>query len=370
MASIRKRPKKDGFSYTVLWREPGQRNQSSFACDTEAEAELLKRLLDANNQSMEAAERILGDAGAGGPTVREMILKHIDLLTGAGPYQIKRYRKSVDHHFSGTLGNLRVATLKHADIVAWIRVMQAKNLSAKTIANHHGLLSAAMKTAVQQEIRETSPCAGVKLPKDTNPDEVMRFMTHEEWGRIMEHIDSHYEPFFQFLLGTGLRFSEATALQGSDFKLDGNPPTVRVSKAWKEDGDGKFYVGPPKTKKARRTVSMAPSTVFLVRPLVESAGSGLVFKNKQGNPIRSSLAHKVWGPACLGAGYTEANKPRIHDVRHSSASYLAHAGMDIFQLSHRLGHASITVTMDRYSHLLPEAHFNGAQMAAKALSAI
>jgi len=61
--------------------------------------------------------------------------------------------------------------------------------------------------------------------------------------------------------------------------------------------------------------------------------------------------------------------PRIHDCRHTHASWLVGAGMEIFQLSRRLGHESVTTTMDRYSHLLPDAMFSQASITQKALGA-
>jgi integrase len=187
-------------------------------------------------------------------------------------------------------------------------------------------------------------------------------------------MDEHYRPFFQFLVGTGLRFGEATALTPRDFDLDGVTPSVKVTKAWKEDEDRGFYIGPPKTKKSRRTVSLAPSTVDAVRPLVEAAGDGYVFTLKRGGVIRSgALYNRAWSPALLKSGYSKTtvgfvgDAPRVHDIRHTHASWLLQAGMQIFPLSRRLGHESIVTTSDRYSHLLPDAQFEASGFAQKAL---
>jgi integrase len=286
---------------------------------------------------------------------------------GVSEYVAKRYETAIRLHFSGDLGALKAKTVEYEDVVRWLKWMEEKGLASKTIANHHGLLSSAFGTAVRMRIRPNNPVVGIRLPKSRDTEDTIRFMTPEEWARIAANLKAHYVPFFQFLLGSGLRFSEATVLTAKDFKLDGVPPTVRVSKAWKQDKANGFYVGPPKTKKSRRTVSLAPSTIATVRPLVEGAGDGLVFRQVKGGAIRSSQAWKEWGPACLAAGYAVESRPRIHDIRHSHASWMINAGMDMFQLSHRLGHESVTTTLDRYSHLMPEAHFTGASIAAKAL---
>jgi integrase len=310
------------------------------------------------------------DTHDGGLTVIELMREHIDQLTSVGGSQLSKYRRAVDLHFSGDLGRRPVAAVKYEDIVSWLRWMQEKGLSAKTIANHHGLLSATMTTAVRREIRAANPCKGVKLPKSTRTADPTRFMTRDEWSRIMAAMDPHYVPFFQLLIGTGLRFSEGTALLASDFQLDAVTPVVRVVKAWKEDGHGGYLIGPPKTRKSIRTVSLAPSTVDAIRARVEAAGDGLVFTHPKGVPLRSSQAWKSWGPACEAAGFPKDARPRIHDIRHSHASWMVAAGLEIFALSRRLGHESITVTMDRYSHLMPDANFTGAQVAQKALEGI
>jgi integrase len=149
---------------------------------------------------------------------------------------------------------------------------------------------------------------------------------------------------------------------------------VSITKAWKEDDLRGYYIGPPKTRKSRRTVSLAPSTVEAVKPLIEAAGAGYVFTLKRGGVMRSgAVFNRAWEPALIKSGYVKrtatnpGNMPRVHDCRHTHASWMIQAGMEIFALSRRLGHESITTTMDRYSHLLPDAMFDAAQIAQKAL---
>lgn len=371
MASIRTRTLKSGAErYVLQWREDGEQRGITF--DDKHEAEMWQRLIDANGQSFTAAEAVFEDGKLTGPTLYEVFDEHIEQLTGVGPYMIKRYKADVERHFQ-ELGTRRVSGIKHQDIVRWIKSMQAKEwrgkpTSAKTIANKHGLLSAAMTTAVRMGYRPDNPCKGVKLPKSTATEDVMRFIDRPDWDRIMYHMDDHFVPFFQLLIGTGLRFGEATALTAADFNLDAETPTVRITKAWKEDDAGGYYVGPPKTRRSIRTVSLAPSTMEIIRKAVEGAGTGLVFTLKRGGVMRSgSTYNRAWEPALEGAGIPKDERPRIHDIRHSHASLMIAAGMEIFALSRRLGHQSITVTADRYSHLLPDANFIGANIAQKAL---
>jgi len=373
VASIRARTRADDSTYyTLSWREGSKQNGHSF--DDLHEAELWKRLIEANGGSMTQAKAVYDDGKLEGPTLNELFALHIEQLTGVGPYMVKRYRADVKNHFVD-LGGRRVTGIKHEDIVRWIKGMQAKSwqgkpMSAKTIANKHGLLSAAMSTAVRMGIRQDNPCKGVKLPKSTDHKDTIRFIEKAEWNRIIGKMDEHFIPFFQLLVGTGLRFSEATALTPKDFDLDGPTPTVRVTKAWKEDGSGGYYIGPPKTRRSVRTVSLAPSTVAAIRGPIAAAGDGYVFTLKRGGVMRSgSTYNRAWEPALKAVGIPKEDRPRIHDTRHTHASWMIAAGMEIFALSRRLGHESITTTMDRYSHLMPDALFIGANIAQKALEA-
>ena len=381
MASVHRRskPNRDGsYSYRLMWRDPEYGDKHETFRD-KAEAERWQRLLDANGQSLTAAEHLYAEASQDGPTMAELFDEHLEQLTDVGAYQMKRYRAAVNQHFPRLLQR-KVAAITRRDITAWINEMKSKPgrygkpLTAKTIANQHGLLSAAMNTALVNGYRTDNPCKGIKLPKSTHTEEPIRFITRDEWDAILGNMDPHFLPFYQFLVGSGLRFGEATALKADDFNLDAAAPSVRVTKAWKEDDGGSYYIGPPKTKKSRRTVSLAPSTVNAIRARVEAAGEGYVFTMKRGGIMRSGATYnRAWEPALLACGYTkhtattQGNMPRMHDIRHTHASWMIGAGMEIFQLSRRLGHESVTTTMDRYSHLLPDAQFKAIDIAQKAL---
>jgi integrase len=377
VASIRERPKADGSkAYAVLWRDADTGKQTSYNLQSKEEAQRFKRLVEANGNSLNAVERILEKVVVGGPTVAEHMVRHIEMLTRAGEDQIKRYTNAITNHFGGRLGKLPVAAVEHEDVVLWVKYMQGKTykdkpLSAKTIANHHGLLSASMETAVRLRLRGDNPCKGVQLPRDESITEKMHFMTAAESLAVVQAHPARYQPLMAFLRGTGARFGEATALLGRDFQLDVQQPTVRIEKAWKRDRNDRFYVGPPKTKKSRRTVSLSPSLVTAVRPWVEAAGpEGLVFTTSYGGPIRHSTFYEFWETALTSLGYGKSGeRPRIHDMRHTHASLMLGAGMSPFELSRRLGHESIQTTVDRYSHLVPDAQFRAAEMAERALEA-
>ncbi|MDQ1054962.1 integrase [Arthrobacter sp. SORGH_AS 212] len=145
-----------------------------------------------------------------------------------------------------------------------------------------------METAIRLKRRGDNPCRGVQLPRDESSKEKMHFMTASEFLAVIQAHPERYQPLVAFLRATGARFGEATALHGKDFQLDIPQPTVRIEKAWKWDKNDRFYIGPPKTKKSRRSISLPPSFVKQLRPLVEKAGpGGLVFVTSYGGPIQA-----------------------------------------------------------------------------------
>ncbi|UKA59134.1 tyrosine-type recombinase/integrase [Arthrobacter sp. FW306-2-2C-D06B] len=376
MASIRERSRADGsIKHEVLWRDSDTGKQTSYGLSSSEEALRFKRLIEANGNSLTAVEEILQKISIGGPTVAENMQRHIELLTSAGPDQIKRYGSAIKNHFSGRLGKLPVAAVEHEDVVMWIKYMQGKTykgepLSAKTIANHHGLLSASMETAMRLKHRTDNPCRGIKLPKDTATEEKMYFMTAQASLAVVNSHPDRYQVFVSCLRATGARFGEVTAFYADDFDLNGAAPSVRVERAWKRDENNRFYIGPPKTKKSRRTISLPPSFVKDVRPLVEATDPGQhVFHTTYGGPIRHSTFWQFWNDAIETLKYPKDDRPRIHDMRHTHASLMLAGGMSIYELSRRLGHESIQTTIDRYSHLVPDAHFRAIDIAEKALEA-
>ncbi|WP_235423601.1 tyrosine-type recombinase/integrase [Pseudarthrobacter chlorophenolicus] len=87
------------------------------------------------------------------------------------------------------------------------------------------------------------------------------FLTHAEFSLIMEGMGERYKAFTNFLVMTGTRFGEATALTVADVDLLSKPPTARINKAWKRDGQSQFYIGATKTGAGKRTIGLNPALV-------------------------------------------------------------------------------------------------------------
>ncbi|MHA7274870.1 tyrosine-type recombinase/integrase [Arthrobacter sp. TMT4-20] len=359
MANIEERPRKDGSTaYLVRWVDKKTRKRKTQRFDDAKDAQLMLGVLEAHGLDTTKALESTRAHLAGAYTVSKMVEDHIDLRTNANGYTILRYRGQLTNHLAPTIGRMNVAEVDYRDVVGWVKAMADAGSAPKTIANVHGLLSAAFKTAVRDRKRIDNPCAGVSLPRSSATEDTMSFLTNDEWSLLQDHIPEYHRPLFAFLAVTGARFWEATALYGRDFTSDRTGQvTVRIARAWTRTETNQPVIGPPKTRKSRRTATVEEGTAASMAELIRvSRETGRhLFLSPAGLPVDHRRAWEVWDEAVKSARALGLDKkPRIHDLRHSNASWLLQAGLDIYKLQLHLGHESITTTIDRYSHLLPE----------------
>jgi integrase len=181
---------------------------------------------------------------------------------------------------------------------------------------------------------------------------------------------SSLEALYVLAVSTGLRQGELLALRWEDVDLEA--AVLRVSRTLTRNG-GKVSVGPPKTKNSRQTVGLTDGAVealgeHLTRQLeeMESVGSlyrpgGLVFANEVGGIVNpSNLRNRSLKALLKRAGLPAI---RFHDLRHTCATLLLSRNVNPKIVSEMLGQASIAITLDTYSHVLP----NMQQSAVRAL---
>lgn len=386
MASIRERRRRDGTkAFAVLWRDPDTGRQTSLTYDDLRDATVARQLIEAAGGYAAEAARIADTVRHRGPTVDDVISEHIDLLTSVGRDTRAHYRQQLATHISPVLGPYAVKSITYRHVAEWVRTMTDRGYAPKTIANVHGLFSAAMTTAVRLGYRDDNPCAGVELPKSQATHDEMTVLTRDEFALLLSKVAEYYRPLVLLLVASGLRWGEATALTVADLDLTSTPATVRVTKAWKRDENRHWYVGPPKTRRARRTVSLPDDLVGVLRGVIASKAPGdLVFPNTVGSQLSSSrFWTQTWTPALEAAmnplrpdGSPDPDaprltkRPRVHDLRHTHASWMIAAGVDLFILQRRLGHESITTTTETYAHLLPDQQAAAAAAAGRALSGL
>ena len=222
--------------------------------------------------------------------------------------------------------------------------------SGKTIANKHGYLAGALAVAVDRGHLKANPCDHVRLPRWDRAE--MCFLEPDEYQIVRAAVAEYWRPLVDFLVVSGARWGEATALRPRD--IDRASGTVRISKAWKAKDGGGYEIGVPKTRKAVRTINVDSAVLdqldYSHEFLFTNSGRGR--HNPDGVVRAQSFNPHVWTPAlerAAAAGLTK--RPRVHDLRHTCASWLIQAGRPLPAVQDMLGHESIQTTIDCYFHL-------------------
>lgn len=305
-------------------------------------------------------------------TVDRMVAQHIAGLSGIEARTIADYERDARLHISPELGQLPAVALADREVTAaWVRTLQ-ETLSPKTIANIHALLSAACATAMDAGRLPSNPVRGLRLPRGI-PEEMV-FLTQGQVAELLAETPAHWRPLVATLVGSGIRWGEAAALTVADVDLDAG--TLRVLKAVGRDAASRAHVKATKTRRGVRTVRIPDVVVQQLRPLVTGrAATDPLFTTARGGRrvAHNNFHQRVWKPALrrlATAGVDELGvvlrrawevEPRIHDLRHTYASWALQSGVPLIELQRQMGHESITTTADRYGHLAPGA---GAATAA------
>jgi integrase len=365
--------------YFVRTRNAAGR-QTSERFDTKAEAERFAKRVERVGGPAAIAERARRDRADSDyvPTLAEWLPQHIEQLTGVTERTRLDYAAMAARTWLPILGDMPLDSIDRAAVAATINALDAKGLSAKSIANAHGLLSAVMASAVLADHIGTNPCHRMRLPRSRETERRdERFLTHEEYHRLLAQIPSEHRALVITMFGTGLRWSELTALQVRDV-TPGNPPTLRVTKAWKSTPGRSRQVGPPKSTKSRRTVMLADQVIEALGPLLDRPGDDLLFTAPRGGPIYHGWWRaRVWVPACQRAGLASQpvagrryvyDGPRIHDARHTHASWLIEQGASLEMVQDQLGHESILTTRKVYGALQPAMKAALAEKSTRAMA--
>lgn len=343
MASVDIRDLADGsVSYRVRWRQDRKPRSLTFIDAASAEA----FALNIERYGPEEALRILDVIDERGDhlTLTEWLDRHIDTITGVEEGTRRRYRAYLRNDIAPSIGAMPLTAVTDVTVARWVNSMQEAGASGKTIANKHGFLAGALNHAVRAGKIDKNPCDHTRLPR-TDSDEMV-FLTRDEFQALHDAMTPRWQPVARFLVGSGARFGEATALLVGD--IDRSEGTARIAKAWKYTGDGTRRLDRPKTRRGMRTINLPASvleTLDLDRPADE-----LLFPTQSGGPISHQLfTNRCWRPALKKADLTK--RPRPHDLRHTCASWMIAAGVPLPVIQQHLGHESITTTIAVYGHL-------------------
>jgi integrase len=285
------------------------------------------------------------------------------------------YKYRIDHYLCPALGQIPLATLRPQHISRYLSNRIEQGQSARSVLHDYRLLHKALKDAVQLGILAVNPCDGVQPPKPD--DKEMSFLTPAAIGTFLTHAQESPFPYyylFRTMLYTGLRRSEALALTWRNLDLDKR--TLTVTETLHRTAGGKFVLQPPKTKNSRRVIDLSESLTEVLqeyRSQVEDqrvmlntplADSDLVFAHVGGSPLDPSTVSHEFLKTARRAGL----QIRLHDLRHTYATLMLAAGVNVKALSQSLGHSNVSITLGIYSHLLPGTGKSAAEQFDKLLN--
>lgn len=346
MASIQARTLTDGSTtYRVLWRHQGRQRSLTFTDPASAEA----FRSDVEHHGPDEALRIIDviDARDRDVTLTEWLTVHVASLTGIRSGTRYRYERFIANDFAD-IATMPLAAITETTVGRWVAGMEARHLSGKTIQIKHAFLSGALKAAVRAGKIDRNPCENRRLPR-TVPQEMV-FLTRDEFTQVHTAINQPMlADLAMWLVSTGMRFGEATALAPDDVDLDA--ATARITKAWKHTGAYNRELGPPKSRRSVRTINLPAQALEIA---ARHNGGEFLFTNHAGNPITTQTFYNyAWRDArkVLLDGHGHGKRPRVHDLRHTCASWMITAGIPLVVVSRHLGHEDITTTANTYGHI-------------------
>lgn len=276
-------------------------------------------------------------------------------------------------HLDPRWANVPIGSITRHDVKAWAASLAANGVTPSTVQRAVHLFSASLNAAVDAEVIDTNPAARIRLPKGAQA--VERFLTREEFDAIRAQLPTVEDQLVVDLLAhTGLRWGELAGLHWS--RVDLGRGLVKVVETFDESaGRMKAY---PKGKRAR-DVPLEPEIVAALREQKKRQGratscgvdhaagichSGLVVRSEEGRPIRNSNWSYKWRQALEDA---QVGHARIHDLRHTYASWLLQQGLPLAEVGKLLGHISPQTTA-KYAHLAetPSAAVLAALAATRA----
>jgi integrase len=297
------------------------------------------------------------------------------------PTTVRSYRQHVDTYIVPAIGRMRLRDVRPDDVDSVLRTVTAKPATVRRV---HATIRSAFGTAKRRRLIAFNPAVDVELPSASRPK--VTPWEPAELGAFLDHVAAdEYGPLFELIAQTGLRRGEAVGLRWNDVDLEARRLTVRQQivglygdQATPCPYCGKPHAGAtfgrPKTANGEnRVVDLDGGVVgvLLAQRLHQDAkraewgnaysDHGLVFARADGTPIPSERVTKRFSELAAEAGLRHV---RLHDLRHGQASLMLAAGVSMPVISKRLGHSTLSLTSDTYSHLLEGVGRDAAERAS------
>ncbi len=272
----------------------------------------------------------------------------------------RAYESQIRNHIVPALAKVKLSRLTPAHLQALYAAKLREGMKPASVRQIHAITHKALEQAVRFNLIPTNPASKVDPPK-VRQEEITP-LSAEQANKLLDvtrNERDRFEALYVLALTTGLRIGELLGLKWSDIDLRAR--RLRVSRQLQR-GEGGLIFTEPKAA-SRRTVDMPPSTVEALkrhrtRQVEETLKAGgayqdndLVFAGDLGGPIGpEKVTQRAFKPLLKRAGLPDR---RFHDLRHTFATLLLARGVHPTYVQRAMGHASVKITLDRYSHWMP-----------------
>jgi integrase len=350
--------------------ERRRKTQAGFQARRDAETAMCKVMSAVEERSYVVPTRI---------TVREYLLKEwLPAIKGTvRPTTFASYATHVEGHIVPVLGSLQLSRLSAQAINAFYarllengRLQGKGSLSPATVRRVHATLHRACRDAVRWQRLSLNPVDAADPPRGHSKQRELPAWNSEQLAGFLRSLkDDRLFALWRLLSMTGARRGEALGLRWED--LDVEAATITIRRALVPLGDT-VIVSEPKTARGRRRIALDPTTIEALKAHAalqadersaceEWVETGYIFTTEDGQPLDPHRISKAFE-----RHLREAALPRIplHGLRHTYATLALSSGVNPRIVSGRLGHSTVALTLDIYSHVLPQADQEAADRIA------
>lgn len=290
----------------------------------------------------------------------ELYIPNVEETTRVG------YKTKIKNYIKPALGDIYVQSLRTPHVQRMVNDMIARGLSPKNIRDTYNNINAAMKKALVLRMIPYNPCEGVVLPKlKRYKAKVYNINMIHQVLSVAEGTDM----YLPILLCTtaGLRRGELLALRWEDIDFQNNILKVRSNLV---RGEKDYIIKEPKSEAGIRDIHIGSEVVSYLKKerakyVTDMMNYGIGFRNYgfvirqyDGSPLKPDSMSRKW------RRFLETNNLppiRFHDLRHSHATALIQAGVSPKVVQERLGHSDVQITLNTYTHVLPEMDIEAAE---------
>lgn len=356
----------------VGYRLDGKPDVRSVSSKTRAECQ---RKLDELRQR--AAAGLVGDAAAGRETVGAFLQRWLQAIDGTVRESTHyRYRVNVEKHLVPTIGRYKLVDLRPEHLVALYAAKRKEGLAPRTVKYLHTTMRKALAVAVKWGAVRRNVAAVVDPPRV--PRVEIAPPTPVQVAHLLESAETYgdrFAPLWTVAVYSGCREGELLGLKWEDVDLATGTINIRRTLVGARGGIPEF--AEPKTARSRRTVRLPADAVGALKVQKDRqswhrqklgsnyADCGLVFASQVGTPLLPWNVVRAFKVALARAGLPRTI--RVHDLRHAHATVMRKAGVDLKTVSERLGHSTIAITADLYTHAVDGPDAEAAERVQAAI---